>query len=141
MGESIKEQYPAIFMCDVDGLKIVNDSLGHIAGDQLIIVAANVLKSCFRDEDIVARIGGDEFSVIIFDCTTEMALRLQGRIEDAIIKYNDERLKNNPGEPELSLSVGLAVSGEIRVNTEKLFQEVDSKMYDEKRRKKMKLIL
>ena len=130
-----------IFVCDVDGLKIVNDSLGHMAGDQLIIVAASILKSCFRDDDIVARIGGDEFSVIIPNCTYEKAVMLQERIQQAIKKYNNERLQRHPKIPIFSLSVGFAVSDGSLVNVEKLFHEADTKMYNEKRIKKQKNII
>ncbi len=125
-----------IFVCDVDGLKTVNDTLGHLAGDQLIIVAANILKSCFRDDDIVARIGGDEFSLLIPNCTTERAFVLKERIQQAIIRYNNERLTCHPENPVFSLSVGFAVSDESSFYTEKLFQEADARMYVEKKNKK-----
>ena len=84
MEENERIRTLGIFVCDVDGLKTVNDTLGHLAGDQLIMVAANILKKCFRDDDIVARIGGDEFSVLIPNCTTERAFVLKERIQHSI---------------------------------------------------------
>jgi len=139
MEDSERIRTLGIFVCDVDGLKTVNDSLGHIAGDQLIIVAADILKRCFRDDDIVARIGGDEFSVLIPNCTNEMALVLKDRIQQAITIYNNERLKCHPEPPVFSLSVGFAVSDESPFHTEKLFQEADARMYVEKKNKKQNI--
>lgn len=59
-------QYPiVVFICDIDGLKIVNDTLGHDKGDELLKAAAVVLRQCFRAGDIIARIEGDEFAIIL----------------------------------------------------------------------------
>ncbi len=54
-----------IISCDVDGLKLVNDTLGHPQGDKLLVAAAGVIKESFRQADLVARIGGDEFSIVL----------------------------------------------------------------------------
>ncbi|HEY3426706.1 MAG TPA: diguanylate cyclase, partial [Negativicutes bacterium] len=74
----------SIVVCDVDGLKLVNDTLGHDAGDTLLKTAADILKQCFRTKDLVARIGGDEFAILLpnsLKAPVETACR---RIRDAI---------------------------------------------------------
>jgi len=80
----------SIIVIDVDGLKLINDSKGHEAGDKLISTVASILKEAFRGDDIVARIGGDEFSVLLPE-TNEDATRIvcervrkcQGRFNEA----------------------------------------------------------
>ncbi len=54
-----------IIMCDIDGLKLVNDSIGHWAGDDLLVAASEVIKSCFYTDEVIARMGGDEFAVLM----------------------------------------------------------------------------
>ncbi len=72
-----------IVVCDVDGLKLVNDNLGHQAGDELLAAVANVLGRSFRSSDIIARIGGDEFAVL-----------LPG-VDEAVCEQSVARLKAN----------------------------------------------
>ena len=70
----------SVVMADVNGLKTVNDTLGHAAGDQLIRLAARIIKDAFRTEDIVARIGGDEFAVLLPGIDKSVAEEAIGRI-------------------------------------------------------------
>ncbi|MDW7651883.1 MAG: diguanylate cyclase, partial [Bacillota bacterium] len=115
-----------IIICDVDGLKLFNDSLGHDAGDNLLKVAANVLKSCFREEDMVARIGGDEFAIILPNSSVELVEAACRRVREAINAYNEQYPKLT-----LSISVGYAVSRKD-TNLRDLFKEADNNMYREK---------
>lgn len=116
-----------IIVCDVDGLKLINDTLGHHAGDQLLQVVAGILQTGAPAPSVVARIGGDEFSVIVREPTPQMMAELETMIKTSVESYN----KTNLNLP-LSLSVGWAadyVSGE---NIGPLFKEADNNMYREK---------
>ncbi|MGC7878901.1 PAS domain S-box protein [Desulforudis sp. 1031] len=115
-----------IILCDIDGLKLVNDTIGHETGDNLLIAAAKVIKKAFRDTDIIARVGGDEFAVLLPNASEETVESACRRIRTAVDEYN----KGNPELP-LSISVGYAVSRES-VTVSSLFKEADNNMYREK---------
>ena len=116
-----------LLMCDVDGLKLVNDTLGHDAGDKLLISVARVIEKCFRADDVVARVGGDEFSIIMLrssDTAVEAACQ---RVREAVDKYNS----SNPDIP-ISLSIGFAVRNAPSLSMHEVFQAADNNMYREK---------
>jgi diguanylate cyclase (GGDEF)-like protein/PAS domain S-box-containing protein len=86
-----KRNYPiAIVMADINGLKVVNDALGHNKGDELLKNTAKVLKSVARKEDIIARIGGDEFAIILPHCDENVAQAFCNRFREACKKCNSE---------------------------------------------------
>jgi len=115
-----------IIVCDVDGLKLINDTLGHVQGDSLIKITANILKSCISFSDVIARIGGDEFVIIVSNPEMQTMDELSIKIKEAIENYN--RLL--PQIP-LSLSIGWAISfGNKDMNV--LYKEADNNMYQEK---------
>jgi len=116
-----------IVSCDVDGLKLVNDTLGHDQGDSLLVAAAGVIRGCFREGDLVARIGGDEFSVVLPDTTESAVEKACQRIQEAVAGYNAA----NPELP-VSISVGSAVSHGTDRNLKDLFKEADNSMYRKK---------
>lgn len=74
----------AVIMVDLDGLKEINDAVGHHAGDELLATAASAIATAVRRNDIVARVGGDEFAVLALGCTENAAVRLSGRIRKAL---------------------------------------------------------
>lgn len=119
-------KYPVSFiMADLDGLKDVNDHNGHEAGDRLIIAAADILRKSFRGDDVVARIGGDEFAVIMTNCNLEGAEAALDRI-----RYNQAE-HNSLGKTTVSISIGLSTSdcGEQIVDA---FKIADERMYKDK---------
>lgn len=125
----------AVFMCDVDNLKYANDNYGHSEGDKIIQFAAKVLKQCFRENDIIARIGGDEFVVIALDCNSEQAKQISKRIEKTIKNQN----QNN--NSKLSLSVGYSVTESKVFIIDDMVKEADNLMYENKRKNKQNLKL
>jgi diguanylate cyclase (GGDEF)-like protein/PAS domain S-box-containing protein len=118
-----------IVSCDVDGLKLVNDTLGHDHGDNLLLAAARVLRESFREGDLVARIGGDEFSVLLPNATEPDVENACQRIQEAVAKYN----ATNPELP-LSISLGFAVKNEngFHKSLKDAFKEADNNMYRKK---------
>jgi diguanylate cyclase (GGDEF)-like protein/PAS domain S-box-containing protein len=116
-----------LILFDLDGLKLVNDSFGHEQGDQLLVRTAELIQSCFREADVVARIGGDEFAVIIRDATTEIMEEAIARVGAAVngLQAREQRIP-------LSLSAGYAFAGDKTVVMRDLFREADNNMYREK---------
>ena len=114
-------------VCDLDGLKFVNDTLGHQSGDQMLIQTADILRHNFRSSDIIARIGGDEFAVLLTETNPERVEQILRRLRQAVHDHNN-------AEPELplSLSMGYALDEGGTVDMQALFREADNRMYREK---------
>ena len=120
---------------DLDGLKQVNDTLGHDAGDRLIVSASKVLRESFRDSDVVGRIGGDEFVVFATGNSTP-ALEIQDRIAQNI----EHRNRCFPNEPALDMSIGVIRCEPHALNSlDDMIHQADAAMYIEKRRKRERL--
>jgi two-component system, cell cycle response regulator len=78
----------AVVQVDVDGLKAINDSLGHAVGDQAIAATASMLRCTFRESDVVARLDGDEFVAIALDADRAAAARVLARLDEAVAEHN-----------------------------------------------------
>lgn len=116
-----------LLICDIDGLKLINDALGHDKGDKLLLATANVLRESFREGDMVARVGGDEFAVLFPNSDRDALDRATQRIRHAVTKYNKEII-----EFPLSISIGSAIAVDVSINMGDLFKEADNNMYREK---------
>lgn len=116
-----------LVMCDVDGLKIVNDTLGHDKGDLLLKTVANLINQCFKKDDIVARVGGDEFAILLPETFEDTIKRTLNRIRQKVKEYN----QYTPELP-LSISVGYAVRTSSETSMSSIFEEADNNMYREK---------
>ena len=109
-----------VIACDLNGLKQVNDTFGHAAGDELIIRAAGALRRAARDADVVARIGGDEFVVLAVECDHAGAGALVARLRDALT------------QAQVTASIGMA--GRTQTGSLEVAKNVaDQLMYEEKR--------
>jgi len=116
-----------LIMLDVDGLKLINDTLGHEQGDVLLASAAHILTTSFRGTEIVARIGGDEFAVLLHPVDKEGVHAACERIRQKAAEFN---ASNN--QAPISLSIGYAAAEGPSVPMRELFQRADNNMYREK---------
>ncbi len=119
----VKDVALGLLIVDVDKFKLVNDGYGHEVGDQVLKKVAAFLKDGFRATDYPARIGGDEFAVIL----TSMSEEMQGAVERKITEMNDRLMHPNDGLPQVSLSVGGAFSE--NGFTDDLYQKADAALY------------
>ena len=122
-----------VLYADLDGLKGINDSLGHLEGDRALVRTAEVLKEAFRSSDIIARLGGDEFVLLASVGADESAESLTDRLQQKIALANAQR--NRPYD--LSISIGVThYDPDEACTLEELMGRADRVMYEEKRKKR-----
>lgn len=124
----------AVFFCDLDGLKTINDTYGHDVGDIAIKTEAKVLKAAFRDSDIVARLSGDEFGVIAPGLVAENITNIREKLIELNKKFSQEA--DLPFT--LSISIGGINFSEEKSDLVQLLADADDKLYEEKRIKHAK---
>ncbi|MFP3713063.1 putative bifunctional diguanylate cyclase/phosphodiesterase [Puerhibacterium sp. TATVAM-FAB25] len=125
----------AVLYVDLDGFKEVNDTLGHRAGDELLVVFAQRLAACVRPQDLLGRLGGDEFAVLLTDVDEVAATAVADRVAAAA----QERFVVDEHRVQVSASVGVAVGSEIDDEEpvfgvlDELLQRADRAMFRAKR--------
>ncbi len=120
----------AVVFLDLDGLKKINDTLGHAVGSRAIVRMGETLRSLCRTVDTAARYGGDEFALILPETTAEAASRVVQRI--------NARLAEDTESPRLTASIGVAVYPQHGNNLEKLLATADKVLYAVKRQQRRK---
>jgi diguanylate cyclase (GGDEF)-like protein len=116
--------------CDLNGFKKINDSHGHLAGDKVLKLFANMMREVCREYDYAARMGGDEFVLVAPNMTP-------GSVGDRTVMLNSLAQRAGRaicGENILSLSLGVAYYPKDGADTEQLLAEADKRMYAAKRR-------
>ena len=122
-----------IFYGDLNGLKGINDTFGHNEGDNALIDFANILKATYRETDIIARIGGDEFAVLPAGTSEDCVEKINARLQEKIVHFN----ATNDRRYNLSVSVGAAYfNPESPSSLDELLAQGDKIMYEQKMRKK-----
>lgn len=117
----------AVISADLDGLKLINDILGHAEGDRYLQAGAETLRNALRGSDVLSRVGGDEFAVILPGTSQEAGEKLVERINYLVDQYN----RSEAGMP-LGISIGLAVSNESGYSLEETYKKADNAMYSDK---------
>jgi len=122
-----REHPITIIVCDLDGLKLINDTLGHDSGDQLLVSCARLLQETLRAADVIARVGGDEFVAILPHTDKKCGENVVSRIIDTVNQYNE----TNSHLP-LSISVGFATLEDSTKTLWETYKEADDLMYRDK---------
>lgn len=118
----------SILIIDIDRLKSINDSKGHIKGNEIIKNTADILQSAVRDEDILARVGGDEFGIILPNTKEETAEKICKRIYNKIESYNSKETNNTV----ISISIGWATKVDKDTSLYETLETADQNMYASK---------
>jgi len=126
VARAIRHQRPlALILCDVDHFKQFNDQFGHASGDQTLAAIGARLRACARSTDVLARIGGDEFAILMPETTTEAATAVSARIVALA--------RAGPGPSvEATLSIGVAGLDPAEPTAKRLLRDADRAMFSAK---------
>jgi diguanylate cyclase (GGDEF)-like protein len=134
--ESSRTRAPlAVLMLDIDDFKHVNDVHGHAVGDELLRFLAEALRVIVRPEDVICRLGGEEFAVVMDDCDGEDAVRVAGRVQKRLEDVDF------PGIGRMTVSVGLALGPEHAMNPRELAACAEAAMMTAKAQGKNQVVL
>jgi two-component system cell cycle response regulator len=121
-----------LLFSDLDNLKWINDTFGHHEGDQALIETANIHRETFRQSDIIARVGGDEFAVLAVEAQQDSGDILAARLEESLRTHNAQKNRHY----ELSISVGLDYyDPACPCSIDELLDRADRSMYEQKQKK------
>jgi diguanylate cyclase len=115
----------SLILCDINGLKITNDAFGHQAGDELLVAFGNLLRDTLRQDDIIARAGGDEFVVLLPKTDHTQATLLVQRLREAMMAHKPIRFK-------LSSAIGCATKTEVSTLMSEVYKTAEDHMYAQK---------
>ncbi|NPU85002.1 MAG: diguanylate cyclase [Syntrophaceae bacterium] len=122
-----------LLFADMDGLKWINDNLGHRMGDEAIVEAASILKEAFRESDIIARVGGDEFVVLALGASLHHADAITGRFEECLRVHNAREGRDY----KISISIGtVRCDPQESSSLDDLMTRADTLMYEQKKQRK-----
>jgi two-component system cell cycle response regulator len=124
-----------LLFSDLDNLKWINDTLGHHEGDQALIETANILRETFRQSDVIARVGGDEFAVLAVEAYEDSGDILTARLQERLRTHNAQKNRRY----KLSISVGLDYyDPTCPCSIDELLDRADRSMYEQKQKKRMR---
>lgn len=124
-----------LLFSDLDSLKLINDTFGHHEGDQALIETANIHRETFRQSDIIARVGGDEFAVLAVEAYQDSGDILAARLQESLRTHNAQRNRRY----KLSISVGLDYyDPTCPCSIDELLDRADKSMYEQKQKKRMR---
>ena len=122
-----------LLYADLDGLKTINDTQGHLAGDRALSDTARIFRETFRDSDIIARMGGDEFAVVLLNASDAGIDAARTRLRTRLAEHN----ARHDSASRLEVSVGISVFDPAKACTlDELIRQADAGMYEEKQRKR-----
>jgi diguanylate cyclase (GGDEF)-like protein/PAS domain S-box-containing protein len=121
-----KDQVFSLLFLDLDSFKAINDNLGHVVGDQLLILVSRRLTACLRTTDTIARLGGDEFTILLEDLSDEReALRIVERLQKAL----ERPCKLGPSDVVVTASIGITSSKLPYERADEMLRDADVAMY------------
>ena len=132
---SRKQRSLSLLILDIDNFKKRNDQFGHAAGDDALRRVGEILQKAVRADDSVARIGGEEFAILLPETTPDQASMIARRVQELLELSADEEM------PRITVSIGIACLEATMTNWETLFQQADLAMYEAKQTGKNRFVV